>query len=104
MSDPSGHTEMWKKEEDKKKKEELFKENPDNFIHKQDIIVGIVRTEKGPAMCFNIKTRDEMMRSFGEIQVALIGQAIKQGIMSDVSKIVKPGVGGGIINFARRRR
>lgn len=79
-------------------KEELFKENPDNFINKRDIVVGIIRTEKGPAMCFDIKTREEMMRSLGEIQVALIGQALKQGIMSDVSKIVKP---GGMLRFAR---
>ena len=100
MSEHNGASEV------KPTKAELFKENPDNFIHRKDLVVGIVRTEKGPAMCFDIRTREEMMRSLGELQTALIGQALKHGVMSDMSKIIKPGAPrpGGIMNFVRGRR
>ena len=78
-------------------KKKLFEDNPNNFIFKKDIVVGVVRTDNGPAMCLNIEKREEMTRALGEIQVMLIKETIKGDINRNVPKP------GGIMNFARKR-
>ena len=84
-------------------KKALFEKEPDKFVHREDIIAGMIRIDKGFAMCIFPKSRDEMTRALGELQVALMKEIIKHDTMAAMQKnnIIKPGA---IMGFARTLR
>lgn len=86
-----------------KSKEELFKDNPEAFIHIDNIIVGAVRfgSEVGITISKTI-TRGDATKMLGEIQIALT-KLILQGdaiVAQQNNKIIKPN-DRGIFNFIR---
>ena len=58
-------------------KEEAFKKDPDRFADTKAIIVAIGRSDKGPTLFLNAKTRVELTTALGEIQVAIMREVIK---------------------------
>lgn len=53
-------------------KKELFEDHPEQFIHRTDIVAGIIRTSKGLGFNICAKNRPELIMAFGEIQIAII--------------------------------
>ena len=84
-----------------KSREELFKENPDNFIHTNDVIIAFVRSEKGIGIFFNPRNRGEMVRALGEIQVKLLEEIFNVDIAIAQAKNKIVSVKGSIINRVR---
>jgi hypothetical protein len=87
-----------------KSKAELFAERPDDFVDMQELIVALKRTDKGPALYLNPRSRSEMTLALGELQVALVREAIHIDMANLKAKqdSIIPAKGG-IINAARNR-
>ena len=86
-----------------KSKEELFKDNPDSFIHANDIMVGVIKGEEGIGIIINPHMkRGEATKALGELQIALTKTIIHMDaiIAQQNNKIIKPN--GGIVNFVNR--
>jgi len=88
-------------------KEELFKENPEAFLHLEDLVCGLVKGERGLAVFTNSHiTRGEATKALAELQISLTKTILHIDALiaqDKASKIVKPN-NGGILNFARGRR
>ncbi len=58
-------------------KKAAFNEDPDRFADTEGIIVAIGRSDKGPTLFLNAKSRIELTTALGEIQVAIMREVIK---------------------------
>ena len=86
-----------------KTKEELFAEDPDNFIDRRTLIVAIMRTPQGPAICFAPTSRIELIMAKGELEAKFTKELLLADLRADSEregKIIPPN--GGILNAARR--
>lgn len=84
-------------------KEELFKANPERWICMDDLIIGLMRTDKGPAMYCSPIGRREAILAMGECHIALTKRILENDVLAEAEregKIVP--AKGGIINSARR--
>ena len=86
-----------------KTKDELFKQNPDDFVYGKDIVAGVIRNKEGYLIAVHPKKRSELTQALGELTVAITKEIIKFDGIEGMTKssIVKP---HSILNFARRRR
>lgn len=84
---------------EEKTKEEQFKDNPDRFVDAGKLVVALMRTEQGPALLLNPRSRSEAVNALGEIQIAIVRECMR----IDATKPTIVPAKGGIINAARNR-
>ena len=87
MSEP----EETKPKEPVETKEEAFKKDPNRFADTEGIIVAIGRSDKGPTLFMNARTRIELTNALGEIQVAIMREVIKFDNATAASKRIITG-------------
>lgn len=88
--------------EEQKSKQELFNEDPDKFIDIRDLVIALMRTDKGPAVYINPKSRAELIQAKGELEVKVLEQILAVDAEVAKNKIVKPS--GSIMNFVRNKK
>jgi len=79
-------------------KEEAFKKDPDRFADTHAMIVAVGRSDKGPTLFMNAKTRIELTNALGEVSVALHREIMEFDNRKKASNPNK------IITFARSLR
>lgn len=84
-------------------KQEKFKENPDNFVSLDDLIIGIMKTEKGYAHYIGNVSRIDLEIALSRIHFKIF-EALKyleiEAAASKKSDIIKP-PSNGILKFAK---
>ena len=87
----------------KETKEDKFKKDPDRFIDVDTLIVAVGRSDKGMTIFLQARSRGELTKALGEMEIAITKEVIKfDGLVAmSKSKIVNP---GGIMNFVRNKR
>ena len=85
-----------------KTKQELFAENPDDFIDVDNIVICIVRSANGPAILCRPVNRQEAIMAKGECDIALMKNIMANEMGAPkVTTVHAPSMG--IIGAARNR-
>ena len=85
-------------------KEEVKPEyNETTAILKKDLLIGLLRTEGGPAILANIHGREEMIMAKGEIDAFLTARLVQGDLKAESARSGKIVPAHGVINFVRNR-
>ena len=84
-------------------KKEQFEANPDNFIHRKDLIVSVERKEKGFAYQIGQATRNELHIVRSTLDIAFLDTFKEIRSHKAGSGIVAPAGRAGLRNFLRRK-
>ena len=85
------------------KPEEVVEYNETTAVLKKDLLIGLLRTEGGPAILANIHGREEMIMAKGELDAFLSMKLMQGDMRADMARNKIVPVKGGIINAARNR-
>jgi hypothetical protein len=85
-------------------KEEVKPEyNETTAVLKKDLLIGLLRTEGGPAILANIHGREEMIMAKGELDAFLSMKLMQGDMRADMARNKIVPAPSGIMGFARKR-
>ena len=83
------------------KPEEIVEYNETTAILKKDLLIGLLRTEGGPAILANIHGREEMIMAKGEIDAFITARLVQGDLKAEAARGGKIVPAHGIMNFIK---
>ena len=75
--------------------------NEQTAILKKDLLIGLLKTEGGPAILANIRGREEMIMAKGEIDAFLTARLVQGDLKAEAARSGKIVPAHGIMNFIK---
>jgi len=85
------------------KPEEIVEYNEQTAVLKKDLLIGLLRTEGGPAILANIHGREEMIMAKGEIDAFITARLVQGDLKAEAARSGKIVPAHGVMNFVRNR-
>jgi len=77
--------------------------NESTAVLKKDLLIGLLKTEGGPAILANIHGREEMIMAKGEIDAFLTARLVQGDLKAEAARGGKIVPAHGVMNFVRNR-